>query len=135
MKTNQEILDHRTNLLNQREGVRVGDFLKFSDGTYMRFSYRLSKSIQTCGLDKGSFYFGDAGCLFSGTLNPPIDYKILKQINETKAGEVWFFNENEVKAHNGVYFNVDFRVFEITDKAVEEKYRNTSWAERIKENA
>lgn len=122
MKTNETILEERTKLFNKRPGVRVGDFLKLSNGKYLRFSHNWGNKVQTSGVDKGSFYFGNGYCEFSGSLYAPIDKSKLTQLDETAEGDIWIFNNNEICAHNGVYFKIKFRVFEITDKDAEKQY-------------
>jgi hypothetical protein len=120
MKTNQEILNERLKLFNKREGLRLGDFLKLSNGTYLRFCNVLDDTLQTT--KAGSFYFGDGYVEFSGGICPPIDKKLLKQIDEKREGEVWFFDQGIVGPHRAVYFNIELRVFVLTDKKVEDEY-------------
>jgi len=40
-------------------------------------------------------------------------YADLELTKEKRAGLVWFFNDDYHTAHNGVHFNIDFRVYKL----------------------
>lgn len=124
MKTNETILKERSELFNKIPGIRVGDYLKLSDGTYLRFSHDWGDAIQTSNTYGGRFYLGDGYLSFSGGLHPAIDKHVLKEIQESKPGKIWFFKNDYAVAHNGIDFEIDFRVFELTDKEFEKEYIN-----------
>jgi hypothetical protein len=117
---NETILNERMELLDKRKGIRVGDFLKLSTGKYLRFSHDWGDDIQTS--KGGSFYLGRGYCEFSGGLYGAIDKIDLKEIPETRNGQVWFFRNNQARAHNGIYFDAPFRVFEFNDLEKEKSY-------------
>jgi hypothetical protein len=111
-----EILKERVAQLNKRSGPRVGDFVRFPDGTVRRFSYiwdfedGSDISAQTAG--GGSFHLGECGVSFSGTLFSGIPGKSLTLTNEKRNGDVWFFHHGFAGADCGVNAVVEFRVFE-----------------------
>lgn len=111
-----EILKERVARLNTREGARVGDFVRFPDGTVRRFSYiwdfedGSDLSLQTAG--GGSFYLGECGVSFSGSLYQGIPGKSLTLTNEKRNGDVWFFHHGFAGADCGVSAVVEFRVYE-----------------------
>ena len=119
MLANEQILNDRTAKFNERQGARVGDFLKLRNGNYVRFSHNWGEDIQTACEWSGSFYLASSSCSFSGSLYGAIKHKLMRQIDETKKGAVWFFNNDEARAHNGFNTEMDFRVFEIIDPEIE----------------
>ncbi len=126
MKTNEMILADRAEKLNKKEGVRVGDFLKLSNGMYLRFSHDWDDSIQT-SKESGdsSFYLSNTGCSFSGGLYPSIDKSMIKETHEVKNGRIWFFKNDYATAHNSISFEISFRVYELNDKEFENNYIKT----------
>jgi hypothetical protein len=126
MKTNELILAERSASLDKKTGIRVGDYLKLSNGQYLRFSHDWGDAVQTSkSVGDSSFYLGNEGCSFSGSLYPAIEKAKITQIQETKLGSVWFFKNDYHTAHNGSSFEIPFRVFELTDKDFEKSYINT----------
>lgn len=117
---NEKILNERTANYNKCDGVRVGDFLKSHAGDYFRFSHDWGIDIQTCR--DGSFYLGKNHTEYSGGLAGAIEKDLMHQLDETKAGRFWFFNNNEARAHNGHDVMVDCRVFQIIDPEIEQNY-------------
>jgi hypothetical protein len=114
---NLAILENRVKALNAIEGARVGDYLKLPYGIYTRFTHIWDDQAQTGG-GSNSFYLGNSGfCSYSGGLDSGIKLTDIKLTNETKKGLIWFFSENHSAAHNGVDFEVEFRVFEPTESA------------------
>lgn len=113
-----QLLKERETEFNAVSGPRVGDFLRTPDG-FLRFTHDWGDSIQTtvhakhpCHGD-ASFYFGSDGHVsFSGSLNPAIDKKLLRDTGEKLEGSFWFFHHNWFEANNGVYCRILCRVFE-----------------------
>jgi len=118
-----EILQRREEKYNAIKGFRVGDFVRFSNGVIRRISYIWENergevdSIQTS--DGGSYYLGEGHISMSGSLYPGIAPDYLSGTKETMEGSVWFFHHNYSTAHNGVYGNMSFRVFECSLPAKE----------------
>ncbi len=113
-----EILAVREKSFNEMSGPRVGDFLRTPEG-FLRFTHDWGESIQTtvrpthpCNGD-ASFYLSDGNVSFSGSLDSSIDKKLLKDTGEKQDGSFWFFHHNAFEAHNGVYFRIPCRVFEM----------------------
>lgn len=132
MKTNEMMLAERVEKLDKIDGIRVGDFLKLSNGNYLRFSHDWGYSVQVSKMGGDSSFYLDRGfCSFSGGLYPAIDKSKIKQINDKKMGDVWFFKNDYATAHNGIHFQIDFRVFELNDKKFEKKYINTFFSNGV----
>lgn len=117
-ETNSKIRDERQKLLDEREGVRVGDFVRFVDGVVRRASHvwrrddRSAEDVQTSEVSQGSYYLGKGGCSFSGSLFNSVPATSLTRTEETKMGSVWFFRNGWVEAHNGLGTRISFRVFD-----------------------
>jgi len=97
-------------------GPRVGDFLRFGDGTLRRFTYDHGPEhgIQTTarpGFGE-SFYFGHGYMSFSGGLDSCVPHDAITPTNETREGSAWFFHHGCSGAHRSVYVSVPCRVFE-----------------------
>lgn len=112
----QTILAHRLELLNARSEPRVGDFVRFADGIVRRFSHIWDWDddddeplLQSS--DSGSYYLGDGYVTMSGTLHPCVPASSLTLTDETRHGDVWFFNHDFHTAHNSVAALVEFRVY------------------------
>ena len=121
---NREILEKRIALYDRWPGIRIGDFLRFADGHFRRVAHiwRVGweddhsevESVQPSYIDGSrSFYLGDAYCSFSGGLLPSIPIAAFSATGEVKEGSVWFFKDNYVTAHNGIYCSAPFRVFNV----------------------
>lgn len=109
---NQIILQNRVEAFNKIQGARVGDYLKLPYGIYTRFTHDWGDSLQTGG-GSNSYYLSKSGFLsYSGGLDSGISRKDIRLTNETKKGFIWFFNNDDARAHNGINFEIDFRVFE-----------------------
>lgn len=111
----QAILDERKAARDQIEGPRIGDFVKFADGTYKRFTHDWGTDIQTTsGTNPGdtSFYLGRMGyASFSGSLDPALPKDKMTLTDEVKEGGFWFFHHDYHTGHNGVYFRTACRVY------------------------
>lgn len=110
------ILEDRENAWNKRKGPRVGDWIRFADGSELQISHlwdyeeiEVKKAQYTYG---GSFYLGSDYQSFSGGLEPGIPLDSLVLTPESKPGNVWFFHHNQARAHNGVNATVACRVYE-----------------------
>lgn len=112
---NVEIIERRVAKLDAREGPRVGDYVRFADGTLRRCSYHWSDDAGWDGgmqtSDGGSFYLGEGYVSMSGSLYSCVPTDSLKPTDETRPGSVWIFNHDMHRAHNGFNFEIPFRVF------------------------
>jgi hypothetical protein len=108
--TDEAIVARRMASIATLTTPRVGDFVRFSDGTERRISYLWPDGAQTS--DGGSFYLGNYGGNFSGSLHPTVPLDSLMRTDEVRDGTVWIFHHDQHRAHNGVHFSVPFRVYE-----------------------
>ena len=117
----EEIVARRMKKLNEVEGPRVGDFVRFTDGTLRRISYRWNDGEGWDGgcqtSDHGSYYLSEYGVSMSGSLHPCVPTESLQRTDECRDGSVWIFHHDWAKAHNGVDFMVPFRVYECDREA------------------
>ena len=108
----EEIEKRRNNLA----GPLVGDYVKYPDGTYKRFSHAWDDGIQvTCYYGNGGSFFlcSNGKASYSGGLDPSIPYPKLKITEEIKEGLFWVFKDDVHMAFNGVHFNMDCKVWEL----------------------
>ena len=112
---NDEIFKSRVEQYDKIEGIRVGDWVRFPDGTMNRVTHiwdvEPERQIQTGGNGCG-FYLGDGYISYSGGLDPAVPESKFTLVPETKLGWVWFFKKNYRAAHNGIDYEMPFRVFE-----------------------
>ncbi len=113
----QEIVAERVDRYNTHEGPRVGDFVDFADGITRRISETWDGWVQTS--DSGSFYLGDEGCSFSGSLYLAVPVESLTLTEEVRPGDVWIFHHDRRAAHNGVATTIGFRVYTCSQPAPE----------------
>lgn len=117
-----EILHKRETAFNLVSGPRVGDFLRTADGM-LRFTHDWGDSIQTTVRAKhpcygdASFYLSEGYASFSGSLDPAIDKKSLRDTGEIMQGSFWFFHHDSAGADRGVSCAIACRVFEIAESA------------------
>lgn len=117
MKTNEEILNERTEAMNKIQGPRVGDYLRLPYDLYTRFTYDWGDSIQTGG-GAGSYHLGSSGYTsYSGGLDSGVKKTDIIQTDETKEGYIWFFDQGISGANRGVDFKISFRVFALREGA------------------
>jgi len=116
----QQILAERLAAYNAREGVKVGEYLRYKD-TFLRFSHDWGDSIQTS--QGGSYYLGDGYMSMSGSLNHGVDKSDLALTPERKGGSCWFFHHDYRTAGGGVNFQVEHRVWKLKDEAVVDPYK------------
>lgn len=107
-----QMFEERIAAFNKVSGPRVGDYLQLWDGSYTRFTHAWDDGIQTGG-GGGSYYIGNGYLSYSGGLDPSVRYSLIQPTEETKTGTVWAFHNDHRKAHNGVYYQLEFRVFKL----------------------
>jgi len=117
---NQKILKERMKTLNKIKGPRVGDFCVHPNGRLDRITHDWGDSLQVGGIS-GSYYLGMGYISHSGGLEPAILINRFIDTGETRMGKIWFFNDDYATAHNGIYYDVPFRVFKITEGGKNEK--------------
>lgn len=115
--TNEQILSEREAKYNEKPGARVGDFLKLPNGEFTRFTYDWGSKIQTTGFTGGSYYLSVGHISYSGGLYAGVKKSDIRQTDEVKEGEIWFFDGDRPRAGGGVYFSMNFRVFELVEGA------------------
>lgn len=117
--TDLAIAGSRIIALERVSGPRCGDFVRYPDGHEERISHlwefhpddEFESFAQTS--EDGSFYLGHGYVSFSGGLNPGVPIASLRLTDETKPGRVWMFHHDHRRAHNGVDFEIVFRVYEV----------------------
>lgn len=119
---NKMLLAQKVAQFNKLNGVRVGDYVRLPivdkrQNEYTRITNVWSDKVQTGGGHSSYFIGFDDGLCYSGGLDSGLALDALVWSGETKPGSVWFFSGDEVKAHNGVTFLADMRVFNVVDGA------------------
>lgn len=116
IQKNFELANERINKKLSISAPTVGDFF-IVDGQYYRIALNAGdKEFQyTKG---GSFYLTDLGnCDYSGGFSfdhgSRFKYSDLEITDELKEGNFWLFSNNTVKAHNGVHFDMNFKVWKL----------------------
>lgn len=94
----------------------VGDWVRLPHGELRRISHDWDDAYQlTTGEKAGSFHmFNDGVCSFSGSLHPKVKASHFASTQERINGSCWFFSNDWVGAHRGVYVEAPFRVWELT---------------------
>lgn len=115
LDSNYKILAERVAAYNKKKGPRVGDWLRRKDGSMSRLTHDWGDSIQDGGGRYGRFYLGHGYLSYSGSLNPSVPVSKMVDTGDDKAGSVWFFKDNEVRAHNGIEADIMQRVYEEKD--------------------
>lgn len=112
---NYELFKKREKQFNEIKGIRVGDWVRFPDGSMNRvthiWEFDNGYDIQTGG--GGSYYLGDGYISHSGGLDIGIDGSHFTITKEVKKAWVWFFKNDYRMAHNGIDYKMDFRVFDV----------------------
>ena len=104
---------------NLIQTIRIGDFVLEPGGKCTRvtqvWEYKNGKpeSVQVGGTYGGSFYLGAGYMSYSGGLDPSISVKKLHLTDKTMCGVIWFFNQDRLGEGRGVYYEMDFRVYEL----------------------
>src|SRR5689334_9255388 len=111
----EQIVASRMAKLDEQAGPRVGDFVRFADGTLRRVSYHWhgddgwDGGCQTS--DAGSYHLGNYGVSMSGSLYSSVPTDALVLTDERMAGDVWIFHHDMAGAGRGVHFQPEFRVY------------------------
>lgn len=117
---NSEILAKRTAKFEARPGIREGDFVRTSDGEYIRIcaiwdfgSADQTPHVQTTnGRFGASYHLDEEGYLsFSGGLDRGLPMHLLRPTGEQRDGSCWFFDRGVPRAHAGVDVTIPCRVF------------------------
>jgi hypothetical protein len=115
------IIHRRLDAFDERTGPRVGDYVRFADGVLRRISYHWTDGTGWDGgcqsSDGGSFHLNDGGCSFSGSLYSTVPTESLTLTDERRDGRAWIFHHDLPKAHNGVDFIAECRVYESSANA------------------
>lgn len=119
-KSQQNYLKH--------DEIMVGDYVIFKDDTLRRVSHiwkddnNNPSDIQTTDVNNkdwnsgngGSYYLYENGYMsFSGGLYPAIPVKLFEKTDEFKSGQVWFFHHDYACRDNGVYTEMNFKVWKV----------------------
>lgn len=111
-EVNQWLVNDRMRKHNEKPGIRIGDYILRKDNSLTRVTEDWGDRVQDGGYQHGRFYLTKNGNLrYSGSLWPPILKKNLIQTGGTMEGDIWIFHRDHWKAHNGVTFSVEFRIF------------------------
>ncbi len=122
-----DILNTRIKKLNEHQGPRIGDFVIFPDDSVRRFTEDWSDvgaGFQTTSptIRDASFHLCKSGrCDYSGALEPPIPLAAFEETDEMRFGSVWFFSNDNAKAHNAVCASIQFRVYRYKPVQTREK--------------
>ena len=109
---NKAIVKKRMARHDRRKGIRMGDYVILKNPKSMsRVTHDWGDSVQTGGDKDGSFYLGDSGISYSGSLDPSISKKKFKKTNMKKKGLIWIFDKDFAGAGRGVEYYATFRVF------------------------
>lgn len=125
-----DILKQRVEAFDKHIGPRVGDYLELPYGMFTRFTHAWDDGIQIGG-GSGSYYLGNGYISYSGGLDPSIEYSAILPTDKKKDGTIWFFHAGSAGGGRGVYSNISFRVFKLTDNYDTSKI----WIVRDKERA
>lgn len=103
----QAILDARQAAFLAVTRIKVGDFVRFPDGSERRATYVWpdeqgnADGIQT-GSVYGSYYLGDGYMDYSGSLYHCQDARQFERTGEFKQGRAWFFHHDYHRAFGGI---------------------------------
>lgn len=117
------IREKRAALLDQEQGPREGDYIEFADGNTRRVSHVWPADWHDDGFarcqtsEQGSWYLGNGGVSFSGSLYGSVSEDTLTLTEERRDGSVWFFHHDHHRAHNGIHTSIPFRVYRCTEEA------------------
>lgn len=115
IQKNFEIAEKTMEVRNIHKKPLCGDFFKIKNDVFRISSICHSDSKFQYSND-GSFYLDNLSSTFSGAFNfehgGRLKIENLKLTQEVKIGRFWFFSNNDVRAHNGVNFFMEFKVWE-----------------------
>jgi hypothetical protein len=116
---NIELLANKLAAFDRQPGPRVGDYLQLPNvhpklGQFTRFTHHWGDTIQTGGLS-GDYFLSAGGHLFySGILDSGVSVSdIMPEPTGTRAGSVWFFNQDLSGAGRGVDYTAPMRLFSL----------------------
>lgn len=101
-------------IYDQLEGPRIGDFVRFHDGSLSRIAVDYGeRGFQTMEPHRGAFYLGGTLNLSCGSLSftPFLDKAKLTPTPETQEGGVWTFHHREAVPGGRVNAVTPFRVY------------------------
>lgn len=116
---NLVLIAERAKLRAAMQTPQVGDMLRVVGG-YKRFTHKWDDGIQTTSGEP--FADGRNGCChlterghgnYSGGLDPVVAYDLLIDTDEKMQAQFWMFSNDSMQAHNGIYFYIPVRVWEI----------------------
>jgi len=120
-KKTPKIIEEREEMRKNLTGLLVGDYVKYPDETYKRFTHDwgCDFGIQVTRHfgNVGGFYLCRSGyASYSGGLDSSIPYSKLKLTEEKKEGTFWLFKDDLHIANNGVEFMLDCKVWLYNDE-------------------
>jgi hypothetical protein len=127
----EAIIAERIAARDSRLGPQVGDYA-IVDGEERRISYIWPDGdgvIQTSR--GGSWYLGEYGASFSGSLEPGIDGGRFVETLETRPGSFWIFHHDYTMAHNGVHFEAPCRVWRVLDSITHAEWAAKPASEKL----
>jgi hypothetical protein len=97
-----------------------GDFFRVNGKLFRISQFITDKEFQYS--INGSFYLSqDGSCSYSGGFDfsegSRFNIDDLEITEEKVKGIFWFFSNNNVRAHNGVYFKMDFKVWKLKNES------------------
>ena len=127
LEINKEILQRRIAARSKSCNPQVGDWVIFND-CERRISYIWKydenteiKSVAEWGIQTSnphsSYYLGEGYVSFSGSLYTCIKGELLQWSGIQKDANVWFFNRDHRRAHNGRTFQAPFEVWTVDQDA------------------
>lgn len=115
--SNDELLARRSKQREDATEPLVGDFVLFPDPEAQdgvrreRIAHDWGEDLGVQTAPGGSIYLGDGYASFSGTLNPTIPTKSLRDTGEVRPGRFWFFSGDHARADNGIDVEAPCRVY------------------------
>ena len=115
---NLDLIAARLIARQNRTRPLVGDILRV-EGGFLRFTREWDKTFQTTcnpreNAKSGGFHLTSDGLAsYSGSLAAGVDKSLIVNTGETMPAEFWIFNNDYAAAHNGIYFMLDCKVFEL----------------------
>jgi hypothetical protein len=94
------------------EGPQEGDFIRCTDGAYLRIAYAWEGGPAQTEDGRGSYHLCRSGhCSMSGSLNRGVMLSRLTWTAETREGSAWIFHHDVAGAGRGRDFVERFRVW------------------------
>lgn len=115
-KENMDIFLRRQKKFNQRQGPRVGDWVREPNGRLTRITHVWPDHVQIGGAKYGQFYLGEGGYIsYSGSLEDGFEVERLKNAGYKRNGRIWFFKNDYRTADNAVDYMMMFRVYDVKE--------------------